>query len=153
MKLLLASFALAAVLVACPNTMTTTFKATLDEANEVPPVTATTGGSGSVTATLDVNTKTLTVTGTYTGLTGAVTPPGQLASGAHIHGPAPTTANAGVLFDLTATAGATAGSGTISGSAVLTDAQITDLNNGQWYVNLHTVANTGGEIRGQLIKQ
>jgi hypothetical protein len=38
-----------------------------------------------------------------------------------------------------------------SGASVLTDAQIADLNAGKWYVNVHTEANKGGEIRGQLL--
>ena len=39
----------------------------------------------------------------------------------------------------------------LSGTATLTDAQIADLNAGKWYVNVHTAANKGGEIRGQLM--
>jgi hypothetical protein len=35
------------------------------------------------------------------------------------------------------------------GSATLTDAQAAELLAGQWYVNVHTDANNGGEIRGQ----
>jgi hypothetical protein len=133
--------------------MTNTYKATLAGTNEVPPVTTT--ATGTATATLDISTKVLTVTGTYTGLSGAVTAPGALASGAHIHGPAAAGANAGVLFNLTATAGTpvTGGTFTQTTTITLTDAQITEINNGQYYVNLHTVANPGGEIRGQLIKQ
>jgi CHRD domain len=147
-KLFFAALALATVLVACPNTMTTTYKATLEEGNEVPPVTATTAGTGSVTATLDTNTKILTISGTYSGLTGAVSAPG-----AHIHGPASTTENAPVLFPINYAEGATAGSGTLSGATpALSDAQIADLNAGKWYVNLHTVANPSGEVRGQLGK-
>jgi hypothetical protein len=38
----------------------------------------------------------------------------------------------------------------ISGEAVLTGAQISDLRKGLWYFNVHTAANPGGEIRGQL---
>jgi hypothetical protein len=38
------------------------------------------------------------------------------------------------------------------GSATLTDAQATDLLAGRWYVNVHTKANKGGEIRGQVTK-
>ena len=37
-----------------------------------------------------------------------------------------------------------------SGQATLTDAQIADLKNGLWYVNVHTAAHPGGEIRGQV---
>ena len=38
------------------------------------------------------------------------------------------------------------------GSATLTEAQATDLLAGKWYVNVHTEANKGGEIRGQVTK-
>ncbi len=38
----------------------------------------------------------------------------------------------------------------MTGSAVLTDAQINDLSTGKTYVNIHTAANKPGEIRGQI---
>ena len=38
------------------------------------------------------------------------------------------------------------------GSATLTDAQAADLMAGKLYVNIHTAANKGGEIRGQMTK-
>ena len=38
----------------------------------------------------------------------------------------------------------------IKGEATLTDAQIADLTGGKWYLNIHTAANRGGEIRGQV---
>jgi hypothetical protein len=38
------------------------------------------------------------------------------------------------------------------GSATLTDAQASDLLAGKLYVNIHTAANPGGEIRGQVTK-
>ena len=38
-----------------------------------------------------------------------------------------------------------------TGSKVLTDDQIADLMAGKWYVNVHTKANPGGEIRGQVV--
>ncbi len=67
-----------------------------------------------------------------------------------------------VTLDTTAKAGANAGvvvpiggkgpESPVSGTATLTDAQIKDLESGQWYVNVHTAANPGGEIRGQVLR-
>ena len=42
--------------------------------------------------------------------------------------------------------------GPAEGSATLTDAQAADLMAGKYYVNIHTAANPGGEIRGQVTK-
>jgi CHRD domain len=117
----------------------TTFKADLKPSSEVPPNTTT--GSGSATVTLDGNKVTWDVT--FSGLSGP-------ATAAHIHGPAPAGKNAGVLVWLS-TKGKPATS-PLKGSAKLTAAQVTDLMNGQCYVNVHTAKNPGGEIRGQLMK-
>jgi len=38
----------------------------------------------------------------------------------------------------------------VVGTATLTPEQVTALEDGKWYVNLHTAAHPGGEIRGQL---
>ncbi len=113
------------------------FKATLTTASEVPP--KTTDGKGAATATLDTATKKLTYNVTYSGLTGP-------ATAAHIHGPAAVGKNAGVLVPLTPVATP------IAGTVTLTDAQIADLEAGNTYINVHTAANPGGEIRGQLTK-
>ena len=40
----------------------------------------------------------------------------------------------------------------IEGKAILTPEQAKDLVDGKWYFNLHTAANPGGEIRGQVLK-
>jgi hypothetical protein len=40
----------------------------------------------------------------------------------------------------------------IKGSATLTEAQATDLVAGRYYFNVHTAANPGGELRGQVEK-
>ncbi|MFZ0608035.1 MAG: CHRD domain-containing protein [Xanthobacteraceae bacterium] len=119
----------------------TTFKADLKGSSEVPP--NTTGGTGSVTMTFDPATKELSWKGTYSGMTGPVT-------AAHIHGPAEPGKNAGVVMWLS-TKGQPFPS-PFSGSAKLTDAQASDLMSGRYYVNIHTKANPGGEIRGQLEK-
>jgi hypothetical protein len=112
------------------------FKADLSGASEVPPVTS--AGKGTATASLDTATKTLNWTVTYSGLT---------PTAGHIHGPAAPGANAGVLVPLTGDLVSP-----IKGSATLTDAQISDLEAGRMYVNLHTADNKGGEIRGQLVR-
>jgi hypothetical protein len=120
---------------------TTTFKADMKGSSEVPP--NTTGGTGSGTVTLDSATNKITWNVTFSGLTGP-------ATAAHIHGPAPVGKNAGVMIWLS-TKGKPATS-PLSGSATLSAAQASDLVNGQCYINVHTAANPGGEIRGQLMK-
>ena len=114
------------------------FKADLSGASEVPPVT--TAGKGTATAALDTATKTLTWTVTYSGLSGP-------ATAGHIHGPAAPGANAGVLVPFSGNLASP-----IKGSATLTDAQVSDLEAGRTYINLHTADNKGGEIRGQLVR-
>jgi hypothetical protein len=118
-----------------------TFKATLNGATEVPPNES--KGAGTLTATYDPATKALSWNGSYSGLTGDVT-------AAHFHGPAEPGKNAGVAVWIS-----TKGSpfpSPFSGSATLTEAQASDLEAGRWYVNIHTAANPGGELRGQLTK-
>jgi hypothetical protein len=114
----------------------TQFQAKLAGASEVPPKTV--QGTGTATAWLDQGTKTLSWEITYSGLTGEVT-------AAHFHGPAEAGANAGVAVPIPVSASP------IKGSAVLTDTQIAELTAGNWYVNIHTAVNGGGEIRGQVI--
>jgi CHRD domain-containing protein len=114
------------------------FKADLSGASQVPPVTG--AGKGTATAVLDTTAKKLTWTVNYSGLSGPVT-------GAHIHGPAAAGASAGIVVPFTGELASP-----ITGSATLTDAQIADLEGGKYYVNLHTAANKGGEIRGQLAR-
>jgi CHRD domain len=111
------------------------FKATLSGASEVPPTTG--AGTGAATATLDTATNKLSWDVAYSGLTGP-------ALAAHIHGPADPGQNAGVAVPLKVTPSP------ITGSKVLTAAQMADLEAGKYYVNIHTAANKGGEIRGQL---
>ena len=112
------------------------FKATLSGASEVPPTTSV--GTGTATVTLDTDTGKLVWDVTYSGLTGP-------AKAAHIHGPAGPGQNAGVVVPLKGNLASP-----IKGSATLTAAQMADLEAGQYYVNIHTAANKGGEIRGQL---
>ncbi len=114
------------------------FHANLTAKSEVPPNAST--GFGDLLGTLDTATKTLTYTLTFHGLSGP-------ATAAHFHGPAAPGANAGVVVAI--------GKDLVSpttGSVTLTDAQIKDLQAGMLYVNVHTAANPGGEIRGQVLR-
>ena len=114
------------------------FRATMTGKSEVPPTASNAGGD--VVATLDTSSKKLNYTITYMGLSGP-------ATAAHFHGPADAGANAGVAVPI-----GTNPSSPVTGSATLTDAQIQDLEAGKWYANVHTEANKGGEIRGQLMR-
>ena len=89
-------------------------------------------------ASLDKVSRVLRWKMTYTGLTGPATM-------AHFHGPALPGANAAVVLPLPGAASPASGEGT------LTAAQVADLMAGKWYINVHTAANPGGEIRGQLV--
>lgn len=113
------------------------FSAALDGAQQNPPVT--TEGKGTADITYDTDTKTLTWTVEYSGLSGD-------AAAGHFHGPAAKGENAGVAIPFENAASP------IKGSVVLTDAQAADLLAGKYYVNIHTAANKGGEIRGQVEK-
>ena len=137
-KAILASLALATTVVLAGPAFADKFKATLDGKSEVPPTTST--GTGTADIDYDPATKKLSWKLTYTGLTGA-------AKAAHFHGPAEVGKNAGVAV---AIPGATASPA--EGSATLTDAQAADLEAGKLYINVHTEANPGGEIRGQVTK-
>jgi len=114
-----------------------TFKTHMTTAQEVPPKTG--AGEGDVTATLDTATEKLTYSVTYSGLSGD-------ATAAHFHGPATPGVNAGVTVPMKAPLASP-----ITGEATLTPEQASDLMAGKWYFNVHTAANPGGEIRGQLI--
>ena len=114
-----------------------TMKVPLTSASEVPPNTS--AGKGTADVTYDTASKMLTWKVTYSGLTGPATM-------AHFHGPAAAGANAPVVVPFK-----DAASG-VEGSATLTDAQAADLMAGKLYVNVHTEANKGGEIRGQVVK-
>jgi hypothetical protein len=116
-----------------------TYKAHLTAKDEVPPNASTATGDG--TFRLNPATKELTWVVMFTGLTGP-------ATAAHIHGPAAPGANAGVVVPFDPPK---APAGEIKGSKALTDDQIADLKAGKYYANIHTDANKGGEIRGQLM--
>jgi len=112
------------------------FMTSLAGASEVPA--NSTPGKGTLDAHLDTATGAFSYTITYSGLTGP-------AVAAHFHGPAGAGVNAPPVIPIKDLASP------IKGNAVLTPAQMDDLQAGKWYLNVHTKANPGGEIRGQLL--
>ena len=117
---------------------TVTYKATINGASEVP-----------VNASMATGTATFTYnTVTYI-LSGTVTFSGLTPTGAHIHKGALGVAG-GVIFTLSSAPITSP----ISYTSVALDAtQRADLMANMYYINLHSAAFPGGEIRGQLVKQ
>lgn len=103
----------------------------------------TTSGSGTMDYDYDKSTKMFHYTIRWNNLSGAPT-------GMHIHGPAARGANAGVLSGISGFTNTVTGS--VSGMVMIDNVNLkeTDLLAGTWYVNIHTSANAGGEIRGQI---
>jgi hypothetical protein len=113
----------------------------LTSAQEVPANNST--GSGTADVTYNKDTKTLTYTVNYSGLTGDATM-------AHIHGTAAKGANAGVKQDLSGVL-KKAASGSFTDSVKVGDGIKEDsLLSGFYYFNIHTAKNPGGEIRAQI---
>src|SRR3569832_1652960 len=135
-KLAFATLALATTVVFAGPAFADKYKAALDGKSEVPPTTS--AGTGTADIDYDPASKKLSWKLTYTGLTGP-------ATAAHFHGPAAAGENAKPAVAIPA-----ATSSPVEGSATLTDAQAADLAAGKYYVNVHTAANPGGEIRGQV---
>ncbi len=109
--------------------------AVLSGASEVPPVA--TNATGNAIVAVHPQTRAITGTANYTGVT---------ASAAHIHTGAAGT-NGPVTIGLTLGTN----SATLPASTTLTEAQFADLITGNHYVNVHSSANPGGELRGQLL--
>ena len=111
-------------------------KSTMNASSEVPPNSS--SGNGTLTATYDTSSKKLSWKGSYSGLSGP-------ATAAHFHS-GQAGKNGPVVVPITPA------TSPLEGSATLTDEQAADLMAGKWYVNVHTEANKGGEIRGQVTK-
>jgi hypothetical protein len=114
---------------------TTGLYAGIDSAQEVPPTG--TAGTGNAYFEIDTVAKTLTYNITFAGLSSAEV-------SAHIHGPAPVGANAGIQLVLPAGSPKT-------GVWNYPPAQEANILAGLMYVNIHSSSFPGGEIRGQII--
>jgi hypothetical protein len=127
----------------------------LNWANEVPAVTNSTGSGNEIGSGISFDTATLTLSlsvgyGSAFGFTDLTGP----ATAMHIHGQAPTNISAPVLISLIPNhiaATNPAKGGFIGGTVVYTPEQAVFLLAGSNYINIHTVSNAAGEIRGQLI--
>jgi hypothetical protein len=131
-----------AVMAASVDAALIPWTATLGPDNEVPVVTGS-DGFGTASGTVDSDSGLLTWSLEWADLTGD-------AVGAHFHGPATTSANAGVVVNIGGISGLTSpatGFTTISGS------QVSELLAELWYINVHTQVNPAGEIRGQVIPE
>ncbi len=106
----------------------------LTGANEVPPVTTSASGTGTVTINADHS------------VTAKIVAKGMTATASHIHEGA-MGANGPVIVPFVKTADNTFEA---PPGAKLTDAQYASYKAGKLYVNVHSAANPGGEIRAQL---
>jgi CHRD domain len=116
------------------------FKVALTGDQQVPPVQ--TAATGTADLSYDAATRMLTWSVAYNGLSGPATM-------AHLHGPAAAGKNAAPVIWLSEKGAAVANP--IKGNATLTPEQAQQMMAGEWYINVHTQANQGGEIRGQVM--
>jgi hypothetical protein len=137
-RIMIATLALGAAVAFAGPAFAEKMKATLDGKAEVPPNAS--AGTGTADIDYDAASKKLSWKLTYSGLSGP-------ATAAHFHGPAEAGKNGGVAVAIP-----NATSSPAEGNATLTDAQAADLLAGKYYINVHTAANPGGEIRGQVTK-
>ena len=120
------------------------YTATMNGANESPPVTTTATGTGTFTVTGNTMAYNITI---------ANWPAGRTVTNAHIHfAPAPGSNpfTGGVLLGWPAGSITTTGG---SGTVTITDAQLASVRAGGTYFNVHSSVNGGGEIRGNLVRQ
>lgn len=109
-------------------------KVTLSGSEEVPPVQTSATGSGTITVNEDKT------------VSGSVTTKGVMGVAAHIHSAAPGK-NGPPIVTLTKVS---ENEWRVPEGAKLTDDQYAAFKAGNLYINVHSAANKGGEIRGQL---
>ncbi len=124
------------VVAACTSMQETVYSQSvaLSGANEVPAVTSAAAGTGTVTINADRT------------VAASITATGMNATAAHIH-EAAAGANGPVIVPFTKT-----GDNTFAApaGAMLTESQYASYKAGNLYVNVHSAAFPGGEIRAQL---
>jgi hypothetical protein len=101
---------------------------------EVPPIKTAASGGGTILISSDKS------------VSGSVTTTGVEGTAAHIH-EGPAGKNGPIIIPLTKGADNT---WSVPAGAKLTDAQYKSYQEGNLYVNVHSAANKGGEIRAQL---
>jgi CHRD domain/Secretion system C-terminal sorting domain len=101
-------------------------------------------GTGTLNGTYDETTMELIFTVNFSGLSGTTT-------ASHFHGPALPDSNTGIQIPIS---GFPTGvmSGSITDTVTLNATQEAQLLTGLWYINIHTTAFGGGEIRGQIFE-
>ncbi|MDD5240325.1 MAG: CHRD domain-containing protein [Sulfuricella sp.] len=109
-------------------------KITLSGGNEVPPVVTAATGSGTVMVNSDMT------------VSGSVMTAGIAGTMAHVHIGA-AGANGPVIIPLSRNGD---NAWEVPAGAKLTDAQYQAYKAGELYINVHSAANKGGEIRGQI---
>ena len=102
---------------------------------QVPPVKTSASGGGTITVKDDKT------------VSGSVTTTGVAGTAAHIH-MAPRGQSGKIVIPLTK--GSDGNTWSVPAGAKLSDAQYEAYKAGNLYVNVHSAANKGGEIRGQL---
>src|SRR5262249_10307068 len=133
---------------AVPAMAQTTYTCVLTGASEVPATGST--ATGNATVVLNVGHNQISVSCQFQNLQGTYT-------FAHIHGPTPAGTNAGVNWDLTSPSVPWVFSnanhdGSLTNYVILgiTATDVNNLNAFQFYMNVHSTAFPGGEIRGQV---
>ena len=111
-----------------------TMQVTLAGSQEVPPVSTAASASGTISVAADL------------AISGSVSTTGVEGTMAHIH-KAAAGQNGPVIVPMVKT---TENVWSIPAGAKLTEAQYQDLKDGNLYINVHSAAHKGGEIRGQL---
>ncbi len=138
-----ASLMILAVSAASVGAQTSTFIAVISSGQEVPPNTSKALGVAFVTFNAATGEVCFSISYEDFNLTSAET-------AAHFHFPAPPGVNAPVRITLP---GDAPKNGCATPDPPLTEEDIAALFAGNWYINVHTVVNPGGEIRGQVLPQ